>query len=219
MKKGMKGFLVIAIGLLIAVILPLDSFHINVNEVQRYLNTHGSKAEILFLLFWLIRLPIFLPGVLLMILGGVCFEPWKAVILSMTGMVLSQCLIYFIAKLFPIQKITNFISKKYPGSKELLEAHQYKFLAIGILCPVAPSDIICYLSASAGIRFRQYVATILLANLPLIGLYSFMGESFEQSPIILGLYGVLIVLIFVFSLQIWNHIKANGISRAEVRER
>ena len=46
----------------------------------------GKKfAEIFFILIWSLRLVLFIPGLTLMVLGGLIFQPQKAFILSLVG--------------------------------------------------------------------------------------------------------------------------------------
>lgn len=149
-----------------------------------------------------------LSGVLLMVLGGFVFDPTKAFVLSMTGILLSESMIFMVAKKFPFGFITRYLNHANPEIKGLVEQYKVKFLILGVICPIAPSDAVCYLSATAGIKYGSYMITLLLANLPLVEIYSFMSESLSHSSITVALYIITFVLIMFISTQIWNQFKS-----------
>jgi uncharacterized membrane protein YdjX (TVP38/TMEM64 family) len=70
-------------------------------------------------------------------------------------------------------------------------------LALGIICPIAPTDAICYLSAAAGLNYKTYIFTIILANIPLMLIYSFVGISVSDS-----LFGTTLVILSVMLIAI-----------------
>ena len=89
-----------------------------------------------------------------MLLGGLIFEPNKAFVLSLLRIVISWMLLFFaIAKVKILSGLRKRIENKYPEVISLLEAYNYKILGIGVLCPVAPTDAIVFLSSYMGIKF------------------------------------------------------------------
>lgn len=76
-----------------------------------------------------------------------------------------------------------------------------------MICPIVPSDMLCFLSAATGIKYSTYILTIVIANTPLRLLYSYIGINFTKSAVGLSLSFVSILLIFIASIKIWNTLK------------
>lgn len=162
---------------------------------------------LLFVGLWIIRLFAIIPGVSLMILGGICFDPLLGFFLSMAGMVISESLVFVLSKTLSNRKLNQFLEHKNPKLKALLEKYNYKFLALGIICPIAPTDVICFLSASVGIHYRTYILTIMIANIPIVMLYSFLGITIGESMIGVTLIVISVVIIGFITIKIWNNLK------------
>ena len=73
----------------------------------------GSNiAYLIFLGIWIIRLIAFIPGVSLMLLGGLIFSPIEALILSLLGLVLSDTLVFILGKMDFFEGIIHKIKKQ-----------------------------------------------------------------------------------------------------------
>lgn len=114
-----------------------------------------------------------------MILGGLIFEPSKAFILSMIGIVLSDVLVFLLAKSKLLSGFRNKLENKYPDIMDLIEEYNYKILGVGVLCPVAPTDVIVFLSSYVGMKFSRFLVVFIIANIPALFLYSYLGKAFK----------------------------------------
>ena len=164
-------------------------------------------SEVFFIGLWSIRLIAFIPGVTLMLLGGLIFEPNKAFVLSLLGIVISDAIVFAIAKVKILSGLRKRIENKYPEVISLLEAYNYKILGIGVLCPVAPTDAIVFLSSYMGISFSKFLLVFIGANLPALFLYSYLGESFDGSIINTVMIVITLIITGVFSIKLWNEMK------------
>ena len=203
-----KKFAMIAIWILLIVLLKhFDLLSLNMSTVKELISEHKNYAYLLFIGLWIFRLFFIIPGTTLMILGGVCFGPFEASLLSTIGLVISETFVYLFSRSFVGNKVKNHFQNRHPELNNLLETYNYKFLALGIICPIAPTDIICFLSASIGIKYSTYMLTIIIANTPLRMLYSFIGISLSESTF--GLVFVIVSLVFVFaaSIKVWKDLK------------
>ncbi|QQZ08476.1 TVP38/TMEM64 family protein [Heyndrickxia vini] len=202
--------IIFIVSLWIAIIYLLKQFHLlslDMGVLKEFISGNTKYTILLFLALWIIRLLLLIPGATLMLLGGICFNPILGIILSMVGIVLSETLVYIISRIFSSKKIKQNLESKYPKLKTLLENYNYKFLALGIICPIAPSDAICFLAAAVGIKYSTYMLTIIISNIPLMIVYSLIGISLSDS-----LMGTVIVilsfaLIAFVSIKIWNNLK------------
>lgn len=164
-------------------------------------------SEVFFIGLWSIRLIAFIPGVTLMLLGGVIFEPNKAFVLSLLGIVISDAIVFAIAKVKILSGLRKRIENKYPEVISLLEAYNYKILGIGVLCPVAPTDAIVFLSSYMGISFSKFLLVFIGANLPALFLYSYLGQSFDGSIFNTIMIVVTLTITGIFSVKLWNELK------------
>ena len=164
-------------------------------------------SEVFFIGLWSIRLIAFIPGVTLMLLGGLIFEPNKAFVLSLLGIVISDAIGFAIAKVKILSGLRKRIENKYPEVISLLEAYNYKILGIGVLCPVAPTDAIVFLSSYMGISFSKFLLVFIGANLPALFLYSYLGQSFDGSIFNTIMIVVTLTITGIFSVKLWNELK------------
>lgn len=216
-KKIIYGISILAaIILLISVSLDGVSIEGIINNLNSAINAEIIKPSV-FVGLWIIRLVAAIPGVTLTILGGLMFSPGEAVFLSLTGLVISDSLVFLVGKSGLFKGFRNKLIKKHGDVLELIEKYNYKFLALGVLCPVAPTDAICYLSAYLGIGYFKYILTFILANLPAVFLYSYVGESFQDSIWNTLFIVVTIVVTGIVSLRVWNKLKNSTRCEEECR--
>ncbi|ATP42018.1 TVP38/TMEM64 family protein [Solibacillus sp. R5-41] len=194
---------------LVYILKHLNLLSFDMNSLKAFIFENKNYAYFLFIGLWIVRLLFLIPGTMLMILGGVCFSPIEAFFLSTAGMALSATLVFLVSKSFVGHKLKKYLVNRHPEMNDLLEKYNYKFLALGIICPVAPADVICFLSASVRIKYVTYILTILIASAPLRMLYSLIGTSLGESKVGLVFVIVSLVLVFIASIKIWNKIKKN----------
>ena len=205
-----KKYIFLAIWIILIVILKEENLiTLDLNEIEEYIKSKEDHMMLLFILLWVIRVFIFIPGVTFMILGGLIFSPIEGILLSMIGLFLSETLIYYASKLLVGSKLNRMINKKYPEIRPLIKTYNYKFLALGMVCPVAPSDAICFLSASSGIRYVRYITTVLISNIPAVFVYSFIGLQFTESIYSILISIIIIAIISIYIIKIWNKLKGN----------
>ena len=147
-----------------------------------------------------------------MIIGGICFGPVEGIILSTIGIFISETMIYLISKYFSNSKFTHLINKKHPYISDLVKKYDYKFLTLGIMCPVAPTDLVCFLAAAIGIKYVKYIVTVIISNIPIVALYSFVGTSLNSSIYIMVIAFMLISIFGFLTMNKWNNIKAKSVN-------
>ncbi|MCD2501971.1 VTT domain-containing protein [Clostridium sp. NSJ-145] len=210
MKKR-KVYNVIILSMIILVSITFCLFNpIDLSIENLKMIIKGSNiAYLVFLGIWIIRLIAFIPGVSLMLLGGLIFSPIEALILSLLGLVLSDTLVFILGKMDLFEGIKNKIKKKYKDIYKLVEEENHKILAIGVLCPVAPTDVICYLSSYLGLGYRRFIITFIIANIPAVSLYSFLGDSFSNSIYNTVFIIITLIVTSIITIKKWNKLKLN----------
>lgn len=197
-----------AIGLLLWFLLiyflnEKNIISIDLSTIENFLRINSKYAMLIFIGLWLARLLVFVPGVTLMILGGVLFGPQNGFLLSLLGIMISESLVYGIGKLLAESRIKFRLNKKYPEIVPMIERYNYKFLGLGILCPIASTDVICFLSASTGINYLKFMLTVILANIPVILVYSYIGTGYQSSIYSVILLVSSISIITFYSVRMW----------------
>ncbi|MDK1004692.1 TVP38/TMEM64 family protein [Bacillus subtilis] len=201
-------FLILALWFL--AIYIAKEFHLlslDMDDLQEFISENTKYAMLLFIALWIIRLLFFIPGVTLMFLGGVCFDPVVSFILSMAGIFLSETLVYVFSRMFSSGNMMKDLERKYPELKKLLETYNYKFLALGMICPIAPTDVVCFLSAAVGIKYTTYILTVIVTNIPLLIFSSFIVINFSESLMGTVLVVASFVLVSIVSIKMWNTLK------------
>ena len=163
-----------------------DFISLTIEIMKGYLNSNKAGIMIIFVLLWIVRLPILLPGFTLIILGGTLFGTINGFLLSMTGMILSETLIYVIAKVFSNWNIKNLIKKKYDYIEPLIKKYNFRFLA-----------------------YIRYILTIIISNIPIISIYSYMGISYKESSLSVIILCLSISILALYTMKIWNSLKTN----------
>jgi uncharacterized membrane protein YdjX (TVP38/TMEM64 family) len=207
--KGMKKKVVIVVLWVLAIYILKQNHLLSLDKdaLKEFISGNTKYAMLLFIAMWIVRLLIAIPGVTLMVLGGICFNPILGFLLSMVGIVLSETLVYIFSRIFSCEKINQLLERKHLELKILFETYNYKFLALGIICPIAPTDLICFLSATVGLKYSIYILTIIISNIPLMILYSFIGTNLSGSLVGIVLVIISFILIAIVSIKIWNNLK------------
>lgn len=207
MKKNIK-YIVIFIWIIIICILKINNvISLDIDVLKQYFEINTLYVMVIFTLIWILRIIVFIPGITLIILGGACFGTVEAILLSMIGLILSETIVYMLSKTILGPKLKNLINNKYPSLSPLAKEYNYKLLGLGIICPIAPTDAVCFMLASVGMSYGKYIMVVIVSNVPGLLLYSFLGLSFTNSILAVTLTVVSIVMITIFSIKIWNNLK------------
>lgn len=208
-RMSMKKKLIIVVIWILSIYLlkQTNLLSLDMDGIQQYISGNKRYAMLLFITLWLVRLLIFIPGFTLMILGGICFDPMIGFLLSMAGMVLSETVVFIISRISTREIVHSKLERKHSHLKSLLDTYNYKFLALGIVCPFAPTDVICFLSAAVGLNFSTYILTILISNIPMILLYSLIGTNLNGSLISVGILTMSLIMVGGITIRVWRNLR------------
>ena len=175
------------------------------DKITGFLHAYPKYSTLLFLIIASFRIFTLIPCTVFIIIAGILFDPVKAIILVTISNLLSEVLLFFFVKTTIGMAYQEKIVNKYPKIYLLIHDNNVKILALGVSCPVIPSDIVCFFSTLTGIPFIKYVLTIFLADTPIILLYTFLGISMKYS-----LFVFIITLIIIISVSYMNYRKWNS---------
>jgi uncharacterized membrane protein YdjX (TVP38/TMEM64 family) len=211
MKKISKLLIIAVWAGLIYILFRLDLLTGNIDNLNQFFNSCGDYKALIFIALSSLRIVALIPSAVFMVLAGVIFNPLEGILLTLISVMLSETIVYITSKVLVSSGIQNLLINKYPRLYELLLKNNTKILAIGILCPIAPSDVACFLASSTGLTYRKFILTVVIANMPMTMLYGFLGNSFLSSGNNTMIIAVIIIAISIYSLYLWN--KEQGVQR------
>jgi uncharacterized membrane protein YdjX (TVP38/TMEM64 family) len=203
--RRISKFLVVAIWTaFIYILFRLNLLTGNINNLNQFFNSSGNYKELLFIALSSLRIVAFIPSAVFMILGGMLFNPFEGVALTLISVVLSETIVYITSKILVSSQIKKQLINKYPRLYELLLKNNKRILAIGILCPIAPSDMVCFLASSTGLSYSKFILTVIVSNTPMMILYGFLGSSVLASANNTIIIACIIVMISIYSVYLWK---------------
>lgn len=205
-KKKVGIFILLIAVLAIFLLKNTMSIDLSIENLKEFIN-NNPLSTIIFLALWILRLVLLIPGVTLTVLGGLVFAPIEAFVLSMVGLVISDSIMFVLGRTPLFSKKREEIKEKNLELFKLIDMYNYKFLAIGVMCPIAPTDLICYLSSYLGLPYRKYILTFILANIPAVTMYSLIGQSFENSIYNTIFLVATLALTGILTIKIWNKMR------------
>ncbi len=176
-----------------------------IDKIVSFLNTYKEYSVGLFLIIASLRIFTLIPCTVFIIIGGVLFNPFEAFLLTATANLISELLLFFFAKLTFGMNYQNKIIEKHPKIYNMIKKNNVQILALGVSSPVVPSDIVCFFSVLAEITLLKYIITILLADTPVILLYTFLGISIKYSIYVFLFMLILVVIINFINFKKWNN--------------
>ena len=176
-----------------------------IDKIVSFLNIYKEYSVGLFLIIASLRIFTLIPCTVFIIIGGVLFNPFEAFLLTATANLISELLLFFFAKLTFGMNYQNKIIEKHPKIYNMIKKNNVQILALGVSSPVVPSDIVCFFSVLAEITLLKYIITILLADTPVILLYTFLGISIKYSIYVFLFMLILVVIINFINFKKWNN--------------
>lgn len=176
----------------------------NISSINQFLNNCGSYKELIFTALATLRIVALIPSAVFMILAGIIFNPIEGVALTFISVVLSETIIFIISKILICSNIQDYLVKRNPKLYKQLLKNNTKILAIGILCPIAPSDVACFLAGSTGLSYRKFMLTVVMSNMPMMILFIFLGNNGMSSASNAIIIAVIIAVMSIYSIYLWK---------------
>lgn len=203
--KKISRFSIIAVWAgLIYILYRMNLLTGNMDNLNQFFDSCGKYKPLVFIALSSLRIAALIPSAVFMILGGMMFSPIQGFALTLISVILSETIVYIASKVLVSSGIKDYIVNKNPKLYELLIRNNTKILAIGILCPIAPSDAVCFLGSSTGLNYVKFMLTVLAANMPMMILYSFLGNSVIYSVNNTIIISGIIIAVSTYSIYLWN---------------
>jgi uncharacterized membrane protein YdjX (TVP38/TMEM64 family) len=136
-------------------------------NLQAFIDGSGAWGPLVFFVVSAasVVFPI-VPGGLLVIAGPVLFGPLEGTVLNYLAVCSGSLLNFLIARHVGLSLIERMFRprtvEKFLGWTR--SAHFTRAFAVAIALPVAPDDLLCYIAGTTRMRWRTYVAIILLCK-------------------------------------------------------
>lgn len=203
--KRIGKFLIVAIWItLIYMLFRLNLLTGNMDNLNHFFSGCVNYKALLFIALSSLRIAALIPSAIFMVLGGMLFRPIEGITLTLISVIISETIVYITSKVLISSCIQNYLINKYPKLYELLLKNNAKILAIGILCPIAPSDAACFLASSTGLNYRKFILVVIIANMPMMILYSFLGNSVISSSNNIIIIATVILTMSIYSIYLWR---------------
>jgi uncharacterized membrane protein YdjX (TVP38/TMEM64 family) len=177
------------------------------NKINVIIGNNPIRMRFLFVFLSTVRVAFFIPQTIFIIAGSMIFGPYEGFLLSVLSLVISQSIMYFVGILFQKQLLGEAFLEKNKENITILKEYGYKVLAIGIACPVTPSDLITISAACIKMNYKKCIATIVMADAPMIFLYGFLGAGVKEN-IIFKIFAIIaITFVSYYTFCIWNKVK------------
>lgn len=227
--KYIKDHIVSIIVLAILVLLSFGSFFIDLEAIQKTIESAGVWAPIFYILIKSSTV-IFAPlsGTPLYVFSVPLFGFWYGVLYSFTGDLIGAIVTFYISKFFGRPVVSYFAGKKnMPHIEDALElmATPKGFLAMR-LAAVSMPEIASYAAGLTKINFWFFITVHMLVDIvPILVMTSiglFFTQEFPAWMVVLGVVSagavtIISILIFVFMLKKTHarHIQNKNTSRLE----
>ncbi len=154
--------------------------------LTNFVNGLGPAAPFIFVLIQIVQVVIpILPGAIGCAVGVIAFGPLWGLVYNYIGICAGSILAFLLArhygKPFVIKMIGEKAYNKYIGWTGKGKKYETIF-AILIFLPVAPDDLLCYISGITTMTLKRFTAIILLCKPFSISLYS-LGLTFAMTQL------------------------------------
>ncbi|MBC2594113.1 TVP38/TMEM64 family protein [Ruficoccus amylovorans] len=157
--------LLIGIGVILAVVLAGKELAPHLPVAEKWIEEQGMLAPVYYILLLSVLTFLCVPLDLMLIAAGMMFSLGKGFLYIVTGLYLSQSLIFWVSRLFLHKHVQRLVARK-PKLRKLnavLDQQGIKLLVLIRLAPI-PASPVSYLMGASPMSFRHFS----IANLGLL---------------------------------------------------
>jgi uncharacterized membrane protein YdjX (TVP38/TMEM64 family) len=135
----------------------------------------------LYLLLGCFRGFTLIPATSLVLVGIVFFPPWPLLALTLAGILVSSASIYYFSEALHIEELLQTKhAHRLDRLRGLLDRHGFPIIVAWAFFPLAPTDLICYLSGVLRIRVLTCLLGVLIGEGAICAIYIFLGHGLLQ---------------------------------------
>lgn len=211
MKKRNKLILIVIFWLAItAVLYSQGLLTTDINKINEIIGENPIKMRGIFVFLSTTRVLFFIPQTIFIIIGSMLFGPYEGFVLSVISLAMSQSIMYIIGRCFQNQLLGEKFLEKNKGIISIIKKYGYRILALGIACPIVPSDVVTLSAACIKLNYKRCIATIVIADAPMIYLYGFLGTEIQDTFFFKLIAIIAIAFVSYYTFVIWNKVNNNS---------
>lgn len=200
-----KKKIITLISVILMVIISYYIFKIfTPDKIRNIIQGYGKNASFIYILLFSILPIFFFPVPILAIAAGISFGLFEGVLYTMIGAMINSSIMFVMAKKFAKDKVIELfktkISEKWYNKMIAIEKNN-GFLIIFLLrlLPIAPYNVINYLSGLTEISFLRYSLATFLGIIPGTFVFLNVGDkaiNVYSVEFVISLLGFLLLTIF-----------------------
>lgn len=150
---------------------------VDVLALQSLIESAGYCAPLVFIVIYASATVLFLPGVVLTLLGGALFGPVWGALWSLTGATLGAALAFRLARYLGADWVRQRAGVSIAGVQDGVAREGWRFVALVRLVPLFPFVLLNYALGLTRIPFFTYVLATAVFMSPLTLAYSWLGYA------------------------------------------
>lgn len=136
----------------------------------------------LYLLFGCLRAFTLIPVTSLVLLGIVFFPPIPLFVLTLAGILVSSTCVYYFAEALHVDEILRRRhGHQIDRVQRLLQRYGLPIIIGWAFFPLAPTDLICYVSGVVRVRIATVLLGVAIGEGAVCAIYVFLGDSLLRS--------------------------------------
>ena len=176
----------------------------SLDTLRSYIDRFAPYSYLVFFLVQFLSVVLApIPSNLTAAAGGVLFGVWPAFLLTFSAVLAGSFLVFWLARVlgrdFADKFVSRKLSEKYQG---VLRTKAPVFLALALLFPFFPDDILCILAGLTSLSFRRFALIVLLTRPWGLLFASALGDvSLGLSPWVMLPIALLGLALFLLGLK------------------
>lgn len=159
-----------------------------------YIKSVGIWAPIIFIILQIFQVIIpVIPGGISCLAGVLAFGPVLGFIYNFIGLMIGSCMAYYISKRYGVTLIRKIFKEetinKYLG---YINNNSFKkIFFVGIILPIFPDDLLCYIAGVSTINFKSFISINLVGKIVSLLGYSLFMNLLQSSILSISLSHIL----------------------------
>ena len=152
------------------------------DSIKTYLEGLGTAALTVYILMCMTRSLLLIPVTPFVFAGAITFPDLLILVfaISLAGIAVGAFLIYSFPAFGGYDRL---LEERYPAMITLLTEKMHGNCSFFIIAswsffPLVPTDLICYVAGIARLPFRKVVWPLMVGEVPLVTVYTFIGSEF-----------------------------------------
>lgn len=193
----------------------------SLDTLRSYIDRFAPYSYLVFFLVQFLSVVLApIPSNLTAAAGGVLFGAWPAFLLTFSAVLSGSFLVFWLARVlgrdFADKLVSRKLSEKY---QSILRTKAPVFLALALLFPFFPDDILCILAGLTSLSFRRFALIVLLTRPWGLLFASALGDiSLGLSPWVMIPIALLGLALFLLGLKYGDRVEELLLRRFGERE-